>query len=111
MSQLRSDIWCASFIRRHNDLGNFCVIARKGHAIAGQVWVEVDHLDGTQSLYAPAPMLKRKTKLHDLIFELRLEKANPEKIEQRLKNELNFDPDIWIIALQMRSGDIGLEIV
>lgn len=111
MSELRSDIWCASFVRKHNDLGNFCVIAKKGHAIAGQIWVEVDHLDKTISLYAPAPTLKRKNETANHIFELRLEKTNREKITQRLKSEMDFDPDIWIIALETRSKEIGLEIV
>ena len=36
MDQLRSDIWCAAFVRRHNDLGQFCVVAQKGDPVAGQ---------------------------------------------------------------------------
>ncbi|NMA99729.1 MAG: DUF1491 family protein, partial [Phyllobacteriaceae bacterium] len=47
MSRLRSDIWCMAFVRRHNDLGNMCVVARRGDPIAGQIFIEVDHLDGT----------------------------------------------------------------
>ena len=46
MSLFRSDLWCAAFVRRHNDLGNMCVVSRKGDPIAGQIFIEIDHLDG-----------------------------------------------------------------
>ncbi len=111
MLQLRSDIWCASFVRRHNDLGNYCVVARKGHLAAGQVFIEVDHLNSTNSLYAPAPMLKRKDDNVGLVFELLLDRVDAKKIHKRIESELNFDPDIWVIALELRSEDIGLDIV
>ena len=26
---LRTDLWVAAFVRRHNDLGHLCVISRK----------------------------------------------------------------------------------
>ena len=51
MSTLRADLWCAVFVRRHNDLGNMCVVSRRGDPIAGQVWIEVDHLDGSVTLF------------------------------------------------------------
>ncbi len=111
MSQLRSDIWCASFIRKHNDIGNYCVIARKGHLQAGQIFIEVNHLDGNYSLFAPAPLLKRKNNSIDLIFELRLKTNLKEEIAKKLESEINFDPDIWIIALETRAKNIGIEIV
>src|SRR5690606_39927755 len=50
--------WCMAFVRRHNDLGDMCVVVRRGDPIAGQVFIEVDHLDGTRPLYTPAPTLR-----------------------------------------------------
>ncbi len=111
MSQLRSDIWVSSFVRLHNDLGNFCVIVRKGHSVAGQIWIEIDHLDGTCSLYAPAPMLKRRNMSDDFEFELRLSKVSAKEISDRIEQELKYDPDIWHIALESRSQNLGFEIV
>ena len=39
----RSDLWTAAFVRRHNDLGHMCVVARRGDPIAGQIFIEIDH--------------------------------------------------------------------
>ena len=43
---LRSDLWAAAFVRRHNDIGEICVVSRRGDAIAGQIFIEIDHLNG-----------------------------------------------------------------
>ncbi len=51
----RTDLWVAAFVRRHNDIGHMCVVTRRGDPIAGQIFVEVDHLNGEVSLYMPAP--------------------------------------------------------
>lgn len=110
MSQIRSDLWCAAFIRRHNDLGRFCVVARKGHPIAGQIWIEIDHLDKTVSLFAPAPAMSRPEDSADRIFEKRCDKVEAATVRARLDSELNFDPDIWVISLEMRESDPGIEM-
>ena len=44
---LRTDLWTSAFVRRHNDLGHICVVARRGDPLAGQIFLEVDHLNGT----------------------------------------------------------------
>jgi hypothetical protein len=107
---LRTDIWCSAFVRRHNDLGNMCVVARRGDLIAGQVFVEVDHLDGTISLFTPAPMASRKDDA-DLVFQRRFARAEPAKVRERIAREIDFDPDLWVISLDLRGDDPGIEVV
>lgn len=111
MSQLRSDIWCAAFIRRHNDIGHMCVVSRKGDPTAGQIWIEVDHLNGSVSLFSPAPAIAVKEDTAERVFECRFERVEPQLSKQRTDRELEFDPDIWIISLEMRSDDLGIEII
>ncbi len=113
MSKIRSDIWCAAFIRSQNDLGNFCVIAKKGHESAGQIWIEVDHLNNSFSLFSPAPMLKYDIEKYQFerVFEKRLSDALENEVKEKITQEINFDPDIWVIALEKRDADIGLELV
>ncbi|WP_240232876.1 DUF1491 family protein [Devosia lacusdianchii] len=110
MGLLRTDIWCSAFVRRHNDLGNMCVVARRGDLIAGQVFVEVDHLDGTISLFTPAPMASRKDDA-DLVFQRRFARAEPAKVRERIAREIDFDPDLWVISLDLRGDDPGIEVV
>lgn len=107
---LRTDIWAAAFVRRHNDLGNICVVARRGDPSAGQVFIEVDHLNGTASLYVPAPAALRGDSA-DRLFQRRLERAEPEAVRERIEREADFDPDLWVLALEMRGDDPGVTLV
>lgn len=108
MSPLRSDIWVAAFVRRHNDLGHICVVSRRGDPIAGQVLITLDHLNGTMSLFTPAPTAAREEETADRIFQLRLDHAEPAKVTERIAREADFDPDLWVIDLEMRNGDLGI---
>lgn len=110
MSLLRSDIWVSVFVRRHNDLGHMCVVSRRGDPIAGQVFIEVDHLDGTVSLFTPAPMASRKDD-SNLVFQRRFDHVEPGKVRERIAREADFDPDLWVIGLDLRGDDPGIEIV
>src|SRR5690606_22497402 len=108
---LRTDIWAATFVRRHNDLGHLCVVSRRGDPVAGQIFLELDHLDGTVSLYAPAPMAARRDDGADRVFQMRFHAVAPDKVRERLQQEQRFDPDFWLISLEMRGDDIGVEVV
>ncbi|HEY4203268.1 MAG TPA: DUF1491 family protein [Devosiaceae bacterium] len=111
MTPLRSDLWAAVFLRRHNDLGQFCVVSRKGDPVAGQIFIEVDHLNGTVSLYVPAPAVSRDEDSADRIFTLRFDRVEPAKVRERIAREAEFDPDLWVLSLEMRDGDLGFEVV
>jgi hypothetical protein len=109
MALIRSDLWASAFVRRHNDLGHVCVLVRRGDPLAGQIFVEVDHLNGTASLYVPAPAVAREDDASRL-FQLRFDRVETEKVTERIAREVAFDPDLWIVALELRSGDPGLEV-
>jgi hypothetical protein len=110
VSLLRSDLWCSVFVRRHNDLGNMCVVSRRGDPIAGQVFIEIDHLDGTASLFTPAPMASRPDTA-SLMFQRRFARAEPALVRERIQREAKFDPDLWVLSLDLRGDDPGIEIV
>ena len=95
-------------MRRHNDLGHFCVVSRKGDPVAGQIFIEVDHLNGTVSLFTPAPAAARTDDGADRVFERRLDHADPAKARDRIAREVDFDPDLWVVNLELRNGDIGI---
>ncbi len=107
---LRSDLWAAAFVRRHNDIGHICVVARRGDPIAGQIFIEIDHLDGTVSLLTPAPSVARAEGDADRIFVCRFDHTDPQAVEQRIGREAEFDPDLWVLALEMRGGDAGVTL-
>lgn len=104
----RTDLWVAAFIRRQNDIGHICVAVRQGDPIAGQILIEIDHLNGTGSLLTPAPATAREDGNADRIFVRRFDRAEPGAIRDRIEREFRFDPDIWVIALEMRGDDPGV---
>ena len=111
MSPFRTDIWVAAFVRRHNDLGNFCVIERRGDPVAGQIFLLVDHLNGTVSLFTPAPAAKRWDDDADRVFERRFDRVEPQKARERIDREADFDPDLWVVEVETRSTDLGILLV
>jgi hypothetical protein len=111
MDQLRADLWVSAFVRRHNDLGHICVVMRRGDPIAGQIWVELDHLDGTRSLFTPVPLGLLAEAGSGRVFQRRFDHAGPPDVAARIAREAEFDPDLWVLALEMRDGDVGIEVV
>mgnify|MGYP001403153455 CR=1 FL=1 len=110
MTPLRSDIWASAFVRRHNDLGRICVVVRRGDPIAGQIFIEVDHLNGTMSLFVPAPSALRPDEA-GRVFQRRFERAPPDEVAARIAREIAFDPDLWVLSLETRDGDPGIDVV
>ena len=107
---IRSDLWVAAFVRRHNDIGNICVVVRKGDPIAGQIFIEIDHLNGTVSLLTPAPSSAREEGDADRIFMRQIERAEPQAVQARIEREARFDPDLWLIAIETRQDDVGARL-
>jgi hypothetical protein len=107
---LRSDLWAAAFVRRHNDIGHICVVARKGDPVAGQIFIEIDHLDGTVSLLTPAPAVARAEGDEDRLFVRRFARAEPALVRERIAREAGFDPDLWVLSLEMRGDDPGVTL-
>lgn len=100
-----------AFVRRHNDLGNMCVVARRGDPIAGQVFIEVDHLDGTRSLYTPAPMASRGDDGAGLVFQRRFDHSEPGVVRDRIAQEAEFDTDLWVLSIDLRGDDLGIDLL
>lgn len=104
--RLRSDIWIAGYIRRVMAGGAFVAVRRKGVPEAGAIFIRIDRLDGTGSLYGPAPQSvsedehggRRFVRLHPA------ETTPDEILESKLSKETNFDPDCWIIEVEDRRG-------
>jgi hypothetical protein len=106
--RLKSGIWVAAYLRRCNIEGAFAAVRRRGAEEAGAVFIKVNRLDGTATLYGPAPQSAfDEARPADRIFTATLggDKLVPEAdIEARLVREIRFDPDVWIIEVEDRAG-------
>ncbi len=107
--RLRADIFVAALIRRVATDGAFAVLRRRGAAEAGAIFVKIDRLDGRAALFGPAPQTELAESVErgiDRVFARvhRDEWVEPQEIERRLKREMDFDPDLWIVEIEDREG-------
>jgi hypothetical protein len=102
--RLRSDFWVAAYLRRCGVEGVSAVLRRRGAAEAGAIFVKIDRLDGSSALYGPAPQSEAGD--GDRRFD-RLHKADwidASKAEERLRREVSFDVDLWIVEVEDQLG-------
>jgi hypothetical protein len=105
--RLKSAIWVAAYIRRCHIEGAFAAVRRRGAEEAGAIFVKLNLLDGTAELFGPAPQsafddARPTDRLFSRCFG---EQPAPEaKVEERLARELRFDPDVWIVEVEDRTG-------
>ncbi len=106
-----SALFVAAHIRRCFSEDAPAVVMRRGAEEAGAIFVLVDRLDGTSDLYGPAPQTAFETERPaGRLFQLIAERADSETITKRLQREVGFDPDIWVIAIEDRTGRSFLEL-
>jgi len=110
--RVTSALWVGAYVRRCYVEGAFAVVLRKGAVEAGAIMVAVDRLDGTSDLYAPAPQAAfDEARPTDRLFQQVLDGATSEAVRESIDREARFDPDVWVVAVEDRSGRAFLDLV
>lgn len=87
-------------------------VVRHGADEAGAILIVVDRLDQTADLYGPAPQSAfDDSRPADRLFQLLLSRSERTAIDARLASELKFDPDLWVVEVEDRSGRAFLDLV
>jgi hypothetical protein len=106
--RLKSAIWVAAYLRRCNAEGAFAAVRRRGAEEAGAVFIVVNRLDGTATLYGPAPQSTfDEARPSDRAFVAALgvpHGVTEADIERYLAKQISFDPDVWVVELESRDG-------
>lgn len=112
--RLRSDIFVSAYIRRCGLEGAPAVLRRRGAAEAGAIFIKIDRLDGTCSLFGPAQQnaVADEPGIDRLFVRLHDGEAIPvPDAEDKLAREIRFDPDLWIVEVDDRTGSPRLDLV
>lgn len=109
MTRLRSDFWVSAYLRRCGVEGVEAALRKRGAAEAGAVFVKIDHLDGTASLYGPAPQLFVEDS-DERLFAPMLQGVSPLDVEERMTKEQRFDSDLWLVEVDDRQGRHFLDL-
>ncbi|MCB1536533.1 MAG: DUF1491 family protein [Rhodoblastus sp.] len=103
--RLRADIFVAALIRRAQVEGAYSTLRRRGAPEAGAIFVRVDRLDGVSALFGPAPQSEINEDGDRLFRRMHDEEwIDNLAVEERLRRELKFDPDLWIVDIEDRKG-------
>src|SRR4029078_1882961 len=105
--RLKSGIWVAAYLRRCDVEGVFAAVRRRGAEEAGTIFIKVNRLDGTGTLYGPAPQAVFEEAPPTDPFLLPQVGGGPPaaeaELEARLVKEVRFDSDLWIIEVEDRA--------
>jgi len=110
--RLKSSIWVSAYLRRLQGEGIFAAVRHRGAEEAGAVFVKLALLDGNAVLFAPAP----QTSYDDAhptdraFVATTSEPVEEDVVEKRLKRELDFDPDVWIVEVEDKAGRHRLDL-
>jgi len=110
--RLRSDIFAAALIRRAEAQGAVAMLRRRGAAAAGALFITLDRLDGRAAVFGPAPQSEALPDGVDRLFSKvhADEFVDPAEAEARLKREIIFDPDLWIVEIEDRDGRVFVDL-
>lgn len=113
--RLKSSIWVSAYLRRCQSEGAFAAVRKRGAEEAGAVFVKLAKLDGTAVLFSPAPQTAfDDSRPIDRVFVASMGKQTPAAdadVEAALKREMKFDPDVWIVEVEDKSGRSFLDNV
>ena len=105
--RLKSEIFVSALLRRVFNLGGYAAVLRKGAEDAGAIFIRPRSRLGAETLYAPAPQSFFDGPLPGRLFEIRLQEADGETVEQAIAREIRFDPDCWVVEIEVESrGDL-----
>ncbi|GAB4144214.1 MAG: DUF1491 family protein [Sphingomonadales bacterium] len=105
-ARLQAGIWVSAYIRRCFAAGTPAMLRRRGDAHGGSVLIKLNRLDGTAEILSPSFGIKGER------IWLRATGAAPVAdavAEAYLDKRLARDPDIWVVEVETRDGDAGLD--
>lgn len=110
-ARLRSDFWVSAYLRRCNGANVSAMLRRRGAAEAGAILIKVDCLDGTATLYGPAPQseVEDRDAARSFVRLHQDERIASDEAERRLARQVSYDPDIWIVEVEDRDGRVFLD--
>jgi hypothetical protein len=103
--RLKTEIWVKAYLRRCAVEGADAVLVRRGDSDAGAIYVKVSRLDGTAALFGPAPAGMEGAREERQFERSSPREAMPEaEVDAHLARQIEFDSDVWIVAVDDRRG-------
>lgn len=100
--RVTSELWVSALLRRAFAAGGFAAVERKGAPEAGAVFVVVRSRLGTMRLFGPAPQSSyEEAGPSDRLFTELAGGVDADAVSSRIERETRFDPDLWLVELEV----------
>jgi hypothetical protein len=99
--RVTTELWVSALLRRVQGEGNFAALLRRGFADAGAVFILIRADAGEVILFGPAPQTSYGGEDTDRRFTEIMRTPDEEEISVRLERETRFDPDAWVVELEI----------
>lgn len=89
-------------------------VRQRGHEDAGAIFIKINHLNGKAELFGPAPQtVFDEARPSDRAFMACFDTApvDDARAEDRIGEEMKYDPDMWVIEVEDREGRTFLDWV
>ncbi len=99
--RLKSEIWIRAYIRTCAQADCPAFVVHHGDDSAGAPFIKINHLDGTASLYGPAPAGFEEV-ANDQRFTpiLTDDETSEADVDSYIAQQKTFDPDLWLIEVE-----------
>lgn len=106
--RVTSELWVSALVRRAFASGGFAAVARRGAAEAGAIFVIARSRLGELTLFGPAPQATyEEERPSERFFAEFMRTADDGAISARLTKEERFDPDFWVVEIELDDGLLG----
>ncbi|WP_048649472.1 DUF1491 family protein [Nitratireductor soli] len=103
--RLTSEFWVSALTKRIFSEGGFAAVGQRGAREAGSIFIVVRDRMGRQALYGPAAQASYAgARPAGRQFALIARDAQ-QKIDEKLDRERRFDPDFWIVEIELNDVD------
>ncbi|WCR11416.1 DUF1491 family protein [Paracoccus stylophorae] len=97
--RLATNLWVAAYLARLGLAGIPAYVVAHGDDTAGAVLVKCARLDGTAQLYA------REWDFQTDARPWQVTEDGPEpQVDEAIRRQRGFDPDLWVIEIESREG-------
>jgi hypothetical protein len=100
--RVTTDLFVSALMRRVFAAGGFAGVVKRGATEAGAVFIVSRARLGEASLFGPAPQTSYDPGRPDERRFNRLDQGDDNlALDRRLEKEIRFDPDVWIVEVEV----------
>ncbi|MBQ2261733.1 MAG: DUF1491 family protein [Loktanella sp.] len=97
--RLTADIWVSAYLTRLRLAAIPAFVVSRGDATAGAVMVKLNTLDGRACCYQRSFDLTTGERQWVVLAE-----GDEPEVDQSIRRQSGFDPDLWVIEVEDRQG-------